>query len=239
MRTLIAAVVTLLLLAPVPLQGWGVDVHRQITRRALDNLPPELRPFYATHREFIAEHSVDPDMWLSRAGASRREARARAMAELAQLGETIGLADRLHRVVRRLKRDRQSLARALDVEENATRRRLMLVHGIRVALIQRICLLAAVVPEFSPDHGVTRGQIQQRLVRLDEAGAVEQLTSIFPKEGAGMAEGADFGEPATYRPDPALSYAMEERELFGPLLRLHELVVRLGGALTHDIGAMG
>lgn len=183
--------------------------------------------------------SVDPDMWLSRAGAARREARSRAMAELAQLGETIGLADRLHRVVRRLKRDRQSLARALDVEENATRRRLMLVHGIRVALIQRICLLAAVVPEFSPDHGVTRGQIQQRLVRLDEAGAVEQLTSIFPKEGAGMSEGADFGEPATYRPDPALSYAMEEQELFGPLLRLHELVVRLGGALTHDIGAMG
>jgi hypothetical protein len=63
MRTLIAAVVTLLLLAPVPLQGWGVDVHRQITGRALDNLPPELRPFYATHREFIVEHSVDPDMW--------------------------------------------------------------------------------------------------------------------------------------------------------------------------------
>jgi alkylated DNA nucleotide flippase Atl1 len=63
MRTVIAAVATLLLLAPVPLQGWGVDVHRQITRRALDNLPPELRPFFASHREFIAEHSVDPDMW--------------------------------------------------------------------------------------------------------------------------------------------------------------------------------
>ena len=43
MRTVIAAVATLFLLAPVPLQGWGVDAHRYITRRALDHLPPELR----------------------------------------------------------------------------------------------------------------------------------------------------------------------------------------------------
>lgn len=63
MRTVITAVALLFLLAPVPLQGWGVDAHRYITRRALDNLPPELRPFFASHREFIAEHSVDPDMW--------------------------------------------------------------------------------------------------------------------------------------------------------------------------------
>ena len=40
MRTVIAAVATLFLLAPVPLQGWGVDAHRYITRRALDHLPP-------------------------------------------------------------------------------------------------------------------------------------------------------------------------------------------------------
>jgi alkylated DNA nucleotide flippase Atl1 len=63
MRTVIAAVVTLFLFAAVPLQGWGFDVHRYITRRALENLPPELRPFFAVQREFIVEHSVDPDLW--------------------------------------------------------------------------------------------------------------------------------------------------------------------------------
>lgn len=183
--------------------------------------------------------SVDPDMWLARAGAARREARSRGMGELSQLGETIALADRLHRVIRRLGRDRLALGRSLAVEEDARRRRLLLVHGLRVAVIQRICLLAVEVPEFSPDHGVTRAAIQQRLIRLDETGAVEQLSDIFPKERAEAGEGADFGEPATYRPDPALSYAMEDRDLFRPLLRLHNLVLRLGGALTHDIGALG
>jgi phosphoenolpyruvate carboxylase len=183
--------------------------------------------------------SVDPDMWLARAGAARREARGRSMEELSQLGEVIGLADRLARVIRRLGRDRIALHRSLDVEEDARRRRLLLVHGLRVALIQRICLLAVEVPEFSPDHGVTRQAIQQRLVRLDEAGAVEQLSVIFPKENADAGEGADFGEPATYRPDPALSYAMEDRDLFRPLLRLHGLILRLGGTLIHDVGALG
>jgi phosphoenolpyruvate carboxylase len=115
----------------------------------------------------------------------------------------------------------------------------LLVHGLRLALIQRICLLATEVPDFSPDHGVTRAAIQQRLVRLDEAGAVELLADIFPKDNAAAGEGADFGEPASYRPDPDLSYAAEDRDLFRPLLRLHRLVLRLGGALTHDIGALG
>lgn len=63
MRAVIAVAVTILLFVPVTLQGWGVDVHRQITRRAIDNLPSDLRPFYLPHREFIVEHSVDPDMW--------------------------------------------------------------------------------------------------------------------------------------------------------------------------------
>src|SRR5687767_15445647 len=63
MRSLIAVVVTIVASVPVALQGWGLDVHRQITRRALDNLPAELRQFFAPHREFVAEHSVDPDMW--------------------------------------------------------------------------------------------------------------------------------------------------------------------------------
>jgi alkylated DNA nucleotide flippase Atl1 len=63
MRTVITIVATVLLAVPATLQGWGVDVHRFITRRALDNLPLTLRGFYAEQREFVVEHSVDPDMW--------------------------------------------------------------------------------------------------------------------------------------------------------------------------------
>ena len=64
MRSLPALIVALLVAAmPVSLAGWGLDVHRFLTKRALDGLPPELKPFYAAQRDFIVEHSVDPDMW--------------------------------------------------------------------------------------------------------------------------------------------------------------------------------
>jgi alkylated DNA nucleotide flippase Atl1 len=40
-----------------------LDVHRWITARALDGMPPEIKPFFAVEREFIIERSVDPDLW--------------------------------------------------------------------------------------------------------------------------------------------------------------------------------
>jgi hypothetical protein len=50
-------------LLPVTTGAWGVEVHRLITRRAIDALPPALQPIYAPYRAFVVEHSVDPDEW--------------------------------------------------------------------------------------------------------------------------------------------------------------------------------
>lgn len=64
MRTLIAGLLAcLLLFAPIPLQAWGMDVHRWITRRAVEGLPAELKPYYTAHIDFVSEHSADPDLW--------------------------------------------------------------------------------------------------------------------------------------------------------------------------------
>jgi hypothetical protein len=65
MRHLAAGVTALLVLVtwPAGLDGWGMDVHRRITARALDGLPPEIKPFFEEQRAIIIEHSVDPDLW--------------------------------------------------------------------------------------------------------------------------------------------------------------------------------
>jgi hypothetical protein len=64
MRTLIALACGLLLVAaPASVRAWGVDVHRFLTRRAIDGLPGDLKAFFAPQREFVVEHSVDPDLW--------------------------------------------------------------------------------------------------------------------------------------------------------------------------------
>jgi hypothetical protein len=57
------ALAALLLAVPASLSAWGMGVHRVLTRRAIDGLPAELKPFFAVQRDFIVEHSVDPDEW--------------------------------------------------------------------------------------------------------------------------------------------------------------------------------
>jgi len=57
---MMAAVV---LAAPVSIRAWGMDVHRFLTKRALDGLPSDVKPFFDARRDFIVEHSADPDLW--------------------------------------------------------------------------------------------------------------------------------------------------------------------------------
>ena len=59
----LAAAVMGLLLLPVPAQAWGFVGHRLIMTRAIDLLPPELKPFFLKHRDEIVVRVVDPDTW--------------------------------------------------------------------------------------------------------------------------------------------------------------------------------
>jgi hypothetical protein len=56
--------VALLVLGVQPtVSAWGMDVHRLITRRAIEGLPADVKPFFMAQADFIVEHSVDPDLW--------------------------------------------------------------------------------------------------------------------------------------------------------------------------------
>ena len=48
---------------PAPAFAWGVVGHRLIMARAIDLLPPELKPFFLKHRDEIVVRVVDPDTW--------------------------------------------------------------------------------------------------------------------------------------------------------------------------------
>ncbi len=166
-------------------------------------------------------------------------ARAKALRELARLTERLDRHDRLARLVRRLQADQLWLLDAFEPVDTVQRRRLILLHGIRVAVIQRIYLLATEIPNFSPQFGVTRDDILARILRLDVTSAVERLRLIFPHDDGVAESHDDFGEEAQYRPEPALSYAIEHDALFGPMLKLFDLARRIGTAITYEIGALG
>jgi hypothetical protein len=58
-----AAAFAVLLLLPAPAFAWGVVGHRLIMARAIDLLPPELKPFFLKHRDEIVVRAIDPDTW--------------------------------------------------------------------------------------------------------------------------------------------------------------------------------
>ena len=185
-------------------------------------------------------NTLNPAMWLNGAGRTRRPARAKALRELARLTGRLDRHDRLARLVRRLQADQLWLLEAIEPVETAQRRRLILLHGIRVAVIQRICMLATEIPNFSPQLGVTRDDIIARILELDVLSAVERLRRIFPHRGwRRRTLRDDFGEKPEYRPEPSLSYAIEHDALFGPMLKLFDLARRIGTAITYEIGAIG
>lgn len=43
--------------------GWGFLAHKMINRQAVEALPAEMRPFFENHKEYLAEHAIDPDLW--------------------------------------------------------------------------------------------------------------------------------------------------------------------------------
>jgi hypothetical protein len=62
-KRVVAMVSVAVLALQAGVSAWGMDVHRLITRRAIEGLPAELKPFFVARADFIVEHSVDPDLW--------------------------------------------------------------------------------------------------------------------------------------------------------------------------------
>lgn len=62
-RSLVLIGVLIVALAPSPAAAWGSAAHRYIMGRAIDLLPPELKPFFDRYRDEIVTRSVDPDLW--------------------------------------------------------------------------------------------------------------------------------------------------------------------------------
>ncbi|MCG8604900.1 S1/P1 Nuclease [bacterium] len=42
--------------------GWGFFAHKWINRLSVETLPDEIRPFFESHKMYLADHSIDPDL---------------------------------------------------------------------------------------------------------------------------------------------------------------------------------
>ena len=63
-RTIVVAGMAAFMIgAASPAFAWGAAAHRYIMRRAIDLLPPEVRPFFVDHRDELVMRVNDPDLW--------------------------------------------------------------------------------------------------------------------------------------------------------------------------------
>jgi hypothetical protein len=63
--SVVLAAVLAATLVPTPAFAWGTAAHRYIMGRAIDLLPPQLKPFFDANRDEIVARSIDPDLWRS------------------------------------------------------------------------------------------------------------------------------------------------------------------------------
>jgi phosphoenolpyruvate carboxylase len=178
---------------------------------------------------------LDPGTWLDRAGHTKRPGRREALVAVARSLERLNVWADAQSMFRRISADHLAL-RVAWPEAPHMKPREVLLHALRLALIDRIWLLATEISDFSPRYGVTKQTLEAAILRLDVEAALKLLAQIFPAAPDPAAE-ADYGEPAAPRGTSA--YAREHQEIFGPMRRLFGLVREIATAVTHEVGAFG
>lgn len=194
----------------------------------------------------------DPGLWLARAQSHDDDAQIEGLREVAGIFEQMRLHERLVRIYRVFLRDYMELARALKehrrrtrdagaipiVVDREARDNIHLLHALRLALMQRLDVLAVHVPDFSDRHSTNRAGVVTRLTQLDVESVIELLRDVFPMTEP-QVQVHDFGVEATYRSEESQSYRQEHALIFEPILRLHTQIRRIGSAVIHHLGAVG
>jgi phosphoenolpyruvate carboxylase len=187
-------------------------------------------------------------LWASRASWGREQTLSSAFRTLAthllpdhrqeSINELVHLlrldAIDLHAILADLKIEAGSVP-----DEN--RLELDLLQALRLALIMRIFILAAQLPRFTPQDGLSHAQVLEMAMGLDVPEVLSILRKAFPHAAKNIAEkGAqEFDEQATYRPRGIDDYARLETEILTPMETSYEFVREIGTGIAHHFGAFG
>ena len=124
---------------------------------------------------------------------------------------------------------------------DSNRLELDLLQAIRLALIMRIFILAAQLPRFAPQDGLSHGQVLEMALTLEIPEVVSIMRKAFPhgSKSLAAANGARFDEQSSYRPRGIDDYGRLETEILEPMERSYEFVREIGTGISHHFGAFG
>ena len=190
----------------------------------------------------------DAGFWASRASWGKEEHLEAAFRSLATYLLTDKRCGAINQLVHHLRLDAIDLHAILEDQSleggrvpDEHRLELDLLQAIRLALIMRIFILAAQLPRFTPQDGLSHDQVLAMALGLEIPEVIAIMRQAFPhgaKDLAGVGEAA-FDEQASYRPRGIDDYGRLETEIFAPMEEAFEFVREIGTGISHHFGAFG
>jgi phosphoenolpyruvate carboxylase len=190
----------------------------------------------------------DAGFWASRASWGRELALQSAFRTLATYLLPDDRQGAINELVHHLRLDAIDLHAILEDQNieggkvpDANRLELDLLQSIRLALIMRIFILAAQLPRFAPQDGLSHGQVLEMALNLEIPEVIGIMRKAFPHGSKASSGGAvaRFDEQASYRPRGIDDYGRLETEILEPMEQAYEFVREIGTGISHHFGAFG
>ena len=190
----------------------------------------------------------DAGFWASRASWGREQALQSAFRTLATYLLPDDRQGAINELVHHLRLDAIDLHAILEDQNieggkvpDENRLELDLLQAIRLALIMRIFILAAQLPRFAPQDGLSHGQVLEMALNLEIPEVIAIMRKAFPHGSKSSATGksARFDEQASYRPRGIDDYGRLETEILDPMEQSYEFVREIGTGISHHFGAFG
>ncbi|WP_419903764.1 phosphoenolpyruvate carboxylase [Kiloniella sp.] len=193
----------------------------------------------------------NPRYWLAKAYAVKHTERARDQLRLSNLVGVTERYDGMSRMLQTYREDAIHLHSGLDAltadgQEKVfpfdTRRRinLIILHIVRLCLIQEIFLLSMRIPPFANRDDLTLDDVVQDILAMEIPAALEELKATFPvHEGQTTFTAKDYGEPSDYSDVETRDYTEEHQKIFAPIEELYDICRRVSVGISNSIGAHG
>ncbi|HML27908.1 MAG TPA: phosphoenolpyruvate carboxylase, partial [Hyphomicrobium sp.] len=184
-------------------------------------------------------------LWASRASWGREEALNSAFRTLATHllpDDRYGDVSEFVHLLRLDAIDLHAILADLNIEDgmvpDENRLELDLLQAIRLALIMRVFILAAQLPRFAPQDGLSHAQVLEMALSLEIPEVLSVLRKAFPHDEKNLAA-KSFDEQASYRPRGIDDYARLETEILTPMESSYEFIREIGTGISHHFGAFG
>ncbi|CAK7193054.1 Phosphoenolpyruvate carboxylase [Commensalibacter sp. Nvir] len=178
---------------------------------------------------------LDPGIWLNRASTESDPDLQESYIALAKGLQRMEFWSSTQAMFHRIHSDHITLlsiwkeAPQMDTNE-------ILLHAIRLALIEEIWILSTEIPYFSPYHDFSREVLETKILCLEIPTALELLSHVFPQAPD---YDSDLYFHETKGPRHEGAYARDDRRIFKPIQKNFDLIREISVALIHRLHAFG